>query len=233
MDFVVRQGLAKLFLHLFEINGDWENLKECGNLKNYKKGTMIPAKADTFYLLKSGIIRAVVTTSEGQDWTLLFQEKGCIFNEMGALLGGLDQLYYFCQTDVSVYSFDGRILTEEKFYANNPDKVINLITTLAVKEAISYSYTTELAHADAMGRVCQSLLALVHENQNQSVFSPDVTQAEIASMMGLHQTTVARVIKELRAQKVIGKFTKKCLEVLDQDRLLYLAHGGSLKRLQK
>lgn len=226
MDIVVREGLAKLFLHLLNINEDWEQLPDCGNLKHFKKGKMIPASAENFYLLKSGIIRAVVTTAAGQDWTLLYQEKGCIFNELGALQGGIEQLYYLCQTDVSVYCFPGELLLSEEFYRRSPEKAINLITTLAVKEAISYAYTTDVACADAMGRVCQSLLALVNENQNKDVFSPDVTQSEIASMMGLHQTTVARAIKELRAKKIIGKFTKKRLEVLDREKLVQIARGG-------
>lgn len=228
MDFVKRQGVAKLFLHLLNMNSGWENLPECGCLKHFKKGKVLTGQADKFYLLQSGIIRAVVTTPQGQDWTLLFQERGCIFNEMNMFLDCPDKIYYLCQTDVSVYVFDGTLLKDPEFYRSHPGTAINLLTTLAVKEAIGYAYTTDIARADAMGRVCLALVALVRENDNKTEFSPETTQAEIASMMGLHQTTVARVVKELRAQNVIGKFTKKRLEVLDRDRLFSLAYGGRL-----
>lgn len=48
-------------------------------------------------------------------------------------------------------------------------------------------------------------------------------------MLGLHQTTVARLIRRLREEGVIGRFTKRELEVLDMERLRELARTTNCK----
>ena len=56
-----------------------------------------------------------------------------------------------------------------------------------------------------------------------------MSQSYVAAMMGLHQTTVARLIRRLREEGIIGRFTKRELQVLDRERLRRLAQHGDLK----
>ena len=56
-----------------------------------------------------------------------------------------------------------------------------------------------------------------------------MSQSDVAAMMGLHQTTVARLIRRLREEGIIGRFTKRELQVLDRERLRRLAQHGDLK----
>lgn len=228
MNGVERPGVAKLFVNLFQINADWRQLEECGRLQCLPRGTTISNCSDTFFLLESGVVRKVVTSPQGQDWGVLLQQKGCLFNLTGALLGTSENVYFTCQTDVEVYGFDAALLQDTDFYRQHPEKIINLLTTFAVKEAIAHAYSSNICHASAKGRVCQSLLALLRENDHQSTFSPGTTQVEIAAMLGLHQTTVARAVKELRAEGVVGAFTKNRLEILNKERLIELASENVL-----
>jgi DNA-binding transcriptional regulator YhcF (GntR family) len=46
-----------------------------------------------------------------------------------------------------------------------------------------------------------------------------------ATRIGVHQTTIARSVRILRENNIIGRFTKKELEILDQDRLSKIAEG--------
>ena len=52
-----------------------------------------------------------------------------------------------------------------------------------------------------------------------------MSQSDAAAMLGLHQTTVARLIRRLREKGVIGRFTKSELQVLDVARLREMAHA--------
>ena len=76
-----------------------------------------------------------------------------------------------------------------------------------------------------MCRLCDLLLQLSNTHQ------PDLckSQSDVAAMMGLHQTTVARLIRRLREEGIIGRFTKRELQVLDRERLRRLAQHGDLK----
>lgn len=76
-----------------------------------------------------------------------------------------------------------------------------------------------------MCRLCDLLLQLSNPHQ------PDLrmSQSDVAAMMGLHQTTVARLIRRLREEGIIGRFTKWELQVLDRERLRRLAQHGDLK----
>lgn len=156
-------------------------------------------------------------------------KKGCLFNEH-AVLGSSISLSYTCQSPVHLRVFPAGILQDRAFYETHPRQVVNLLETLAIKEAICYSYMSDLSFSTARGRVCQALLALAKEHTGESVFAPELTQAEIASMMALHQTTVARVIKDLRAQNIIGAFTKKKLEILSYDKLVEIGKELELPR---
>lgn len=87
-----------------------------------------------------------------------------------------------------------------------------------MKESISYSYFSDLAYSSAKSKVCQAILALAKE-QGDTEFCPGITQAEIGAMMGLHQTSVARVINQLRQENVIGTFTKNKINIINIEKL--------------
>ena len=214
-----------LLLRLASQNEEWNEAASPKGILKLRKGAILNAKRQMFYLIKSGIVKTVHPTPEGSEWTLLYQEAGCLLNEIGVLVGGLENFYYRCETDAELYTFDGSLLSCECFIRNNPSKVKNLIMTLARKDAIAYAYTSDLAYADAKGRVCQALMSLIYEHDWKISFSPEITQTDIAAMMGLHPVTVMRVIKELRHSGIIGKFNKKKIEILDKNALSQLAYG--------
>jgi CRP/FNR family transcriptional regulator len=52
-----------------------------------------------------------------------------------------------------------------------------------------------------------------------------LSQTDVATMLGVHQTTIARTVRTLRRQGIIGRFTKRELQILDQERLAAIAEG--------
>lgn len=215
-------SFAQLLLRLVNMNDCWnEILPECEKI-DFPRGKIIPSTPDRFYFLDEGLIKTSFATSNGLEWIFLYQKKGCLFNE-NSVLRGRSKFLYTCQTKARVHILPASMLSNMLFIKKYPYLYINLLETLALKEAICHAYMSDLAYATSRGRVCQALLALCKEHEGMPAFAPEITQSEIASMMGLHQTTVARIVRQLRDEGIISSFTKKKLEIRSFPRLEELA----------
>lgn len=215
-------SFAQLMLRLSNMNECWADIEQDFEHVHYPQGRVLRPSTDHFYLVLQGTVRTSLATKNGLEWVFLYQKKHCLFNESTVSHSELD-VFYTCVSAVELCILPMSLLQDLHFYREHPHLIINFLETLALKEAICYSYMYDLAATTARGRVCQALLALGRENEGQSVFSPELTQAEIASMRALHQTSVARVIKDLRQQGIIGAFTKKKIEILSYEKLAVIA----------
>lgn len=209
---------AHLSLSLADLNIAWREILEQFETISYKRGKIIHSNSLQIYFLEEGTIKAICSSSMGIEWILFFQQQGCIFNELG-FFGDRSVMNYQCHTDVKLRIIPASFINNQKFTKVYPHLMLDLLKTLAVKESICYSYVSDLAFASARGRVCQALLSLAKDHKNKQTFIPELSQTDISMMMGLHQTSVARVVKQLRQEGIIGAYTKKKLEILDYKKL--------------
>ena len=94
--------------------------------------------------------------------------------------------------------------------------IANLLRSMAEK-SYTFFYSSMQTSGTSMRRLCALLLQMCRQNK------PRMSQNDVANMLGLHQTTVARLIHRLRKEGVIAKFTKNELQILDMARLRELA----------
>ena len=62
------------------------------------------------------------------------------------------------------------------------------------------------------------------EERRTRVVNPGVSQSELALVLGLHRSTVCRIIRTLRDRGVLGHFTRCSLEILDREALAELCN---------
>ena len=163
---------------------------------------------------------------DGEEYGKLILGEGCLFNETPALAGTSWYTVFFCCLDAAeIWRFDASLLEDEAFLASHPHLAINLMRSIARKASIFFFHLARTHSTTSMCRLCDLLLQLSNPHQ------PDLcmSQSDVAAMMGLHQTTVARLIRRLREEGIIGRFTKRELQVLDRERLRRLAQHGDLK----
>ena len=55
--------------------------------------------------------------------------------------------------------------------------------------------------------------------------SLNMTQQELAALLGIHRTTLTRILCRLKALNIIEKYTKNDLHILDMEALDRLARG--------
>lgn len=210
-------SFAHLFLRLTNSNVKWNSI-----LPNFKqiflsKNSLVKNTDKFLYFLENGIIHTSYISIFGTEWIFVFQNYGCIFNELSIFNNNL-KFQYTANTDCCIRQIPLTTIQSPDFIETYPELYVNLIETLALKESISYSYFSDLAYSSAKSKVCQAILALSNEHGNM-VFSPGITQSEIGAMLGLHQTSVARVIQDLRKENIIGTFTKNKIEIFNIDTL--------------
>lgn len=185
----------------------------------YPKGRVVSAKAvdNVFYLLTKGHVRLSYVGDEGQERSSLFLGPNCIFNEIPALRQTATSIVFCCMEPVELWCFPASLLEDDTFIVTHPRLMANLLQSVARKSGVFFQHLSAMSFSSSMSQLCAMLLELVEERM------PRMTQSEVAAVLGLHLTTVARLIRTLRDEGVIGKFTKTELEILNVQRLQELA----------
>ena len=189
------------------INAPWGEVLHLAVRSSYPKGhKTLGSCLQGFYYIASGRVRLSYLNEDGEEYGKLILGEGCLFNETPALAGTSWYTVFFCCLDAAaIWRFDASLLEDEAFLASHPHLAINLMRSIARKASIFFFHLARTHSTTSMCRLCDLLLQLSNPHQ------PDLrmSQSDVAAMMGLHQTTVARLIRRLREEGIIGRFTKR------------------------
>lgn len=174
----------------------------------------------TFSFLHRGRVRLVNVMESGQERILLDIEQGCIFREVPVFHVSLWYPGNFLALEkCEVYHFPRSLLEDEAFIRAHPVLMSNLVRSLGIKAGAFFSQISESSHLSPQEKVCRYLRRLADQNAGRARFAPGVSQSEMAETLGLHRSTVCRVISELRDEGVIGNFSRRNLEIFKPDAL--------------
>lgn len=209
------------------INAPWSEVLHLGTRCTFPKGHIIMgSRLQGVYFISSGRVRLSYLDEEGEECGKLYLGQGCLFNEIPALASNFWYTVIFCCLDATeIWRFDAAVLEDEDFLARHPHLIANLMRSMARKSSIFFFHLARTRSASSMCRLCDLLVQLSESHRGKLRMS----QSDAAAMLGLHQTTVARLIRRLREEGVIGRFTKRELEVLDMERLRELARSTNFK----
>lgn len=210
-------------IQLSNINSPWRDVLHMGTRFLFPKNHSEPGeKVRGFYFITKGRVRLIYMGEGGKEKYALYMGKNCIFNEIPALGGKpIMPASFLCLEEVEAWRFDSALLSDTDFIANYPEQISNLLHSLAQKSCIFFLQSSEKSFSSSEHQLCAILLEL-HENKDLLM-----SQSDVAALMGLHLTTVARLVRSLRDQGIVGKFTKNSFEVLNIKRLRQLAHNLS------
>lgn len=206
-------------IQLSNSNMPWREVLHMGTRFLFPKNHCEPGeKVRGFYFITKGRVRLSYMEEGGKEKCALYMGKNCIFNEIPALGGKpLMSASFLCMEEVEAWRFDGALLSNVDFISNYPLQISNLLHSIAQKSGIFFVQSSEKTFSSSMQQLCTLLLEL---HDNKDLF---LSQSDFAALMGLHLTTVARLVRTLRDDGIVGRFTKHTFEVLDIDRLRQLA----------
>lgn len=190
--------------------------------RRFRKGTILFHKdqsGDALYLVESGHVRIFLPTAGGEELTVEIAGPGDVFGEL-ALLDGRPRSASAETLEDSLL----HVLSRDEFQrylAATPRFAASLIELLSMRLRQITEYAESLAFLDIHGRVARALLQLAdrHGVENNGIeIDFDMTQGELASMVGATRERVNRALASFRAQGLIELRGRK-IALLDPERL--------------
>jgi CRP/FNR family transcriptional regulator, cyclic AMP receptor protein len=202
-------------------------LLETGKLRQYPAGMTLVREGDstTFVIvLLDGIVKVTSVTSDGHEALLAIRMGGDIIGELSALDGNPRS-----STITTCGPVVGCLITQRDFHAilTRDSLLANALNrAVAGKLRAANASRVEFAGYDAstrLARVIRDLAYRYGERTSGTVaISWPLTQAELASLAGASEPTVAKALRRLRQQGIIATGYRS-LTVLDLERLDLIA----------
>ncbi|MDY3681411.1 Crp/Fnr family transcriptional regulator [Bilophila wadsworthia] len=163
--------------------------------------------------------------ANGEERTILYAGAGTLMNVPTIIAGDIKNTVVTCTERVEAAIFDAGLLTDRAFAAAHPDLLLNLIHSLCIHLVIHSQHLGDASLVGTMGHVCRVFQEMSQKYGGRPRFSPDMTQQELAALLGIHRTTLTRILCRLKALNIIEKYTKNDLHILDMEALDRLARG--------
>lgn len=203
----------------------WSNILHLGIRRAFPKGSEIvdlTTPVNGVYFVKEGSVEVPLYTSHGPEKVLFYVGPGCIFGEVSCFVAGeTDEASVRARTDCVLYFFS-RDLIEGTIASQHPQLLIELIRASAYKIRMYGVLLQDSLSGDNFMRVCKMLVYLVHfkeaelaHGQKQVIVQPEMTQHDMARLMGIHRVTVTKAISRLKSLGILRRFSKKTLEIAD------------------
>ncbi len=208
------------YLRWKEINSVWREALYLAKQHKIPKGHIWDSSNEkNFYFLDKGSIRINAISPSGQSTIILHLDSGCLFREWFEV--PTDEAFLIqdiAVTDCVVYSFPMSYLENSEFICKHSKLISNVLYSLTIKASSFARFLLEKGEYNPKTIVCNYLVDLASQH-NHDTFTPNISQTDLALSLGLHRVTVCNVLKNLRAEGVIGTFTRKNFEILNKDKL--------------
>lgn len=210
----------------------WSTVSHLGIRRKFSKGSQIfglETSVNGVYYVQEGVIEIILYTSRGPQKVLFYVGAGCIFGEVSCFVTGESgEASARARTDCVLYFFR-RDLIEGTIATQHPQLLIELIRASAYKIRMYGVLLQDSLNSDNFMRVCKMLVYLarfkgveITHGQKLVVIQPEMTQSDVARLMGVHRVTVTKAISRLKAMGILHRFSKKSLEIADFSALCQL-----------
>ena len=198
-----------------DLNSPWRSVLHLGQRQMVGKSYQWEddPETSTFSFLEKGRVRLLNLSETGKERIVLYIEPGCLFREIVLLhVSPSHPASLVALEPCEVYNFPRTLLDDAEFVRRHPALMSNLVHSLGAKAGAFYSQITESVELDPQTQVCRYLHRLADERRTR-VVNPGVSQSELALVLGLHRSTVCRIIRTLRDRGVLGHCTRGPLEL--------------------
>ena len=184
---------------------------------------LIGAALTDFYYIEKGRLLITYTSQNGRERPILTIEHGNIFNASTALTGfDNPDSQYLCLDDTILWRFPGSLLTSPDFVRQYPELIINLMQSLGNK-TLQMHQTLSYTGPDTELVQLARWLSRAADDHGALSFRPNLTQQDLANMLGIHRATLVRCIHTLRKQGIVRRFSRNALDIIDPNALHRLA----------
>jgi CRP/FNR family transcriptional regulator/CRP/FNR family cyclic AMP-dependent transcriptional regulator len=177
--------------------------------RTYRRGTIIFHKdqaGDALYIVESGRVRIFLPAEGGEELTIDDSGPGDVFGEMALLDGQARSASADASEDTVTFTLGREEF--QKHLATSPELAAALIALLSTRLRRVMAYTETLAFLDVQGRLARALLDLAERHGARTEgggveVDLDLTQTELARMVGATRERVNRALASFRSQGVL------------------------------
>lgn len=212
----------------------WANVSHLATRQRYAKGALIldmETAANGVYFVAEGQVDTVLYTLHGPEKVLYCVGQGGVFGEASCFSTGITgEASVWARTACTLYFFKKETV-EGPIARDHPQLLVELMGLLGHIVRMYGVWLQDSLSEDYFVRVCRILVYFIRWKQgqlapqgNEVIIRSDVTQNDIAKLLGVHRVTVTKAIKRLKDMGIIHRFTKSELDVADFQTLCHL--GG-------
>lgn len=193
---------------------DWLNPgPELGQFVTVAAGTNVCRQGDSidcvWYVLE-GLLKYATTSENGEAKILGLLTKGCLFGEGPVLFGRPIRMGV-----VAIQESTLLVIPRVKLLSRlveDPTLAVPLVQSMGDKIYAFSRQIEQLSFLEPSSRIVNLLLAL----HRRTGSLPELTQEQIAEMVGCNRVTVCRILNQLRAKALIAVCQKRITVVDDE-----------------
>ncbi|MDY0275499.1 MAG: Crp/Fnr family transcriptional regulator [Desulfomicrobium sp.] len=206
----------------------WRKVLSLGRRMKFCKGAQVypgSSGARTLFFLDQGEVWLVRSSLDGREKIIWSTGPDSLFGETPFFDELAPRSSMVAASDCMVYVFSRQCVLSE-ILPHNPDLMLALFRTLAMKVRILSNQTVSLSLDDLSSRICKFLHLRqneqVQERGGQFVF-PGLNQQELANLLGVHRVTLNKALRELEKAGILGPYARNEVYILDETRFRELA----------
>jgi CRP-like cAMP-binding protein len=216
----------------------WESISHLGIRRAFPKGSQIislETQVDGVYFVKEGLIEIVLYTIKGPEKVLFYVGPNCIFGEVSCFVSAeSEEASVWARSDCVLYFFSKELIQDTIAY-HYPNLLLELISAQAHKIKMYGVLLKDSLNSDNFIRVCKMLVYLarykgidIDQAPKHVLIQPELTQLDIARLMGIHRVTVTKAISRLKEMGIVRRFSKHSLEFIDFPALCHLIETSDI-----
>ncbi len=182
----------------------------------------------SLYLLERGLARIYRLSEEGSETTFGYVAPGEVFGELAAFGDYPRESFATAVRESRVWKIPHDSFRQ--LLQSRPDIVIEITRQIGARLKRIESRVENLVFRDARARLAHILLELAEDfgdgESPGNVIGVDLTQAELATLVGTTRQTVNANLRELEKAGVIGRMGRR-LVLLKSDELRTVAESGN------
>lgn len=209
------------------LSPEWGRVLHLGRRTTLKKGAfLVPdGRERSFAYICSGKITSTHISGTGGAHTMLLFGPGTLVRETYMYSGFCMSLPNFhCLTDVDCCLFSGSLLHDQDFIATYPELMRSMLYSVTVKLSLFDAMLSLMSCKSIEEKVAMWLHYCVDSTGRQE-FCPGISQIELSLLLGIHKSSLNKVVLALKKAGILACFTKTRISILDTTRLFSVASG--------
>lgn len=184
-----------------------EALKPLMHLKSYTHGEMLYSpgqKADSFYIVKSGIVRVYRLGDTGKEQLLRMVSSGEFTGELAFFKEGFYEAFAEAKTDCCIWAIKHSDFRQ--LLIQYPEISIKLLSIITERLSSSEQQTAWATTETVKERLLHFLMSLVHSKEPEPIVELQMAKKELASYLGTTSESISRewthLVKENRIVEI-------------------------------